>query len=79
MTTASVGERWKGWAAIVTAAVAILAFVLGGGFLYQEVWKSKVLSFTALPLYEVRDQVFAGLVVENRGRVNLSEVKIIAD
>jgi hypothetical protein len=57
--------------------VALLGFLLGGGFFYNEIWKSKVLTYTALPTYDLGDQVFSGLVIENRGRVPLTELEII--
>jgi hypothetical protein len=57
--------------------VALLGFLLGGGFFYNEIWKSKVLTYTVLPKYDLGDQVFSGLVIENRGRVPLTDLEII--
>jgi hypothetical protein len=57
--------------------VALLGFLLGGGFFYNEIWKSKLLTYTVLPRYDLGDQVFSGLVIENRGRVPLTELEII--
>ena len=57
--------------------VAVLGFLLGGGFFYNEIWKSKVLTYTVLPRYDLGDQVFNGLVIENRGRVPLTSLEII--
>lgn len=57
--------------------VAMLGFLLGGGFFYNEIWKSKVLNYTVLPEYDLGDQVFSGLVIENRGRIPLTELEII--
>jgi hypothetical protein len=57
--------------------LAILGFLLGGGFYYNEIWKSKVLTYTLLPRYDLGDQVFSGLVIENRGRVPLTSLEII--
>jgi hypothetical protein len=57
--------------------IAVLGFLLGGGFFYNEIWKSKVLTYTVLPRYDLGDQVFSGLVIENRGRVPLTSLEII--
>jgi hypothetical protein len=57
--------------------VALLGFLLGGGFFYNEIWKSKLLTYTVLPRYDLGDQVFSGLVIENRGRVPLTDLEII--
>jgi hypothetical protein len=57
--------------------VALLGFLLGGGFFYNEIWKSKVLTYTVLPRYDLGDQVFSGIVIENRGRVPLTSLEII--
>ncbi len=74
---ASFGERWKGWGTIAGAIIALAGLILGGGFFYNEIWLSKVLSYTVLPTYDVGNQAFTGLVIENRGRVNLTDVEII--
>lgn len=57
--------------------IAVLGFLLGGGFYYNEIWKSKVLTYTVLPKYDLGDQVFSGIVIENRGRVPLTSLEII--
>ena len=74
---ASIGERWKGWGTIAGAIIAFAAFLLGGGFFYNEIWRSKSLTYTVLPTYDVGNQAFAGLVIENRGRVSLTDVDVI--
>jgi hypothetical protein len=74
---ASVGERWKGWGTIASAIIAFVVLILGGGFFYNEVWKSKVLTYTVLPTYDLGNQAFIGLVIENRGRVSLTDVDVI--
>ena len=65
------------WLQIIGTVITIAGFFLGGGFVYNEVWKSKVLTYTVLPTYDVGGQVFSGLVIENRGRVPLTDVQTI--
>lgn len=72
-----VGQRWSGWARIVGVGIALLAFGLGSGFIYNEVYKSPALNYTLLPEYNLGEQVFSGIVIENRGRIPLTEVRVI--
>lgn len=65
------------WLQIIGTVIGIAGFILGGGFLYNEVWKSKVLTYTVLPNYDLGGQSFSGLVIENRGRAPLTDVRII--
>jgi hypothetical protein len=74
---ANIGERWKAWAAIVSAIVALGVLLLGGGFFYNEIWLSKILTYTILPTYDLGKQAFTGLIIENRGRVNLTNIDVI--
>ncbi len=74
---AGIGERWKGWGTIASAIIAFVVLLLGGGFFYNEVWKSKVLTYTILPTYDLGNQAFTGLIIENRGRVPLTNIDII--
>ncbi len=61
---------------IAGVLVAIFA-LLGGGYFYEEIYKSKILTYTLLPGYDVEDQYFTGLIIENRGRVSLNDLDII--
>jgi hypothetical protein len=74
---AEIGQRWSGWAKILGTVIALIALLGGGSFLYNEVWQSKVLVYTILPNYDLGGRVFSGLIVENRGRVTLTEVQVI--
>ena len=74
---AEVGKRWSGLARILGAIIALAILVLGGGFFYNEIWLSKELVFTILPTYDLGEQAFSGLVIENRGRVPLTDVQAI--
>jgi hypothetical protein len=65
------------WFQIIGAVLALVTFLLGGGFFYNELWKSKILAYSVLPSYDLDDQVFSGLVIENRGRVPLTDVQVI--
>jgi len=76
---AETGQRWAGWARIVGAGIAIIVFLLGSGFFYTEVWNAPVLSYTILPTYDLGSQAFSGVIVENRGRVVLTDVQVIID
>ena len=74
---AEFGNRWSGWAKIVASVVSILIFLGVGSFIYNEVWQKKSLTYTILPSYDLGEQAFSGLVIENRGRVPLTDVQII--
>jgi len=74
---ASIGQRWSGWAKIIGTAVALAALLGLGTVFYSEVWQSKVLTYTILPTYDLGNQSFTGLVIENRGRVTLTNVQIV--
>lgn len=65
------------WPQVISIVIGLAGLMLGGGFFYNEVWKSKVLTYTMLPTYDVGSQSFSGLVIENRGRVPLTDVQII--
>lgn len=69
-------RRWAEWAKIITAVVAGVTLLLGGGFFYNEVWNAADLRYTFLPEYDLDNQVFSGIVLENRGRVPLTNVRI---
>lgn len=62
-------------AKIVSAVVGIALLFLGGGWFY-EVWHASDLVHSVLPTYEVGDQAFSGVVVENRGRATAHNVRI---
>jgi len=74
---ANIGQRWSGWARIIGTAVALAALLGLGTVFYNEVWQSRVLTYTILPTYDLGNQFFTGLVIENRGRVTLTNVQII--
>ena len=65
------------WVAVAGLLVAIVAIVFGGNFFYNEVWRGKRLVYTILPAYDLGDQVFSGVVVENQGNVGLTEIELI--
>ncbi|MFB0521203.1 MAG: hypothetical protein ACETWD_07230 [Desulfatiglandales bacterium] len=65
------------WPQVISIVIALAGLILGGGFFYNEVWKSKALTYTVLPTYDAGGQSFSGLVIENRGRVPLTDVHII--
>ena len=51
-------------------------FVLGAGFIYNEMWRVPNLRYTMLPSYQAANQYFSGLVLENRGRAAANGVLI---
>ena len=51
----------------VTVLVPIAAFLLGGGFLWQQVIHVPKLAYSVLASYDVETWSFSGLVVENEG------------
>jgi hypothetical protein len=66
------------WLQVIGTVIALAGLVFGGGFFYNEVWKSKILTYTVLPNYDLGNgQTFSGLVIENRGREPLTDVQII--
>jgi len=65
------------WLQVISTAIGLASLILGGGFVYNEVWKSKVLTYTVLQNYDLGAQVFSGLVIENGGRVPLTDAQII--
>ena len=74
---AAFGDRWGGLAKVLGTVVTILIFLGVGSFIYNEVWQKKSLTYTILPSYDLGEQAFSGLVIENRGRVPLTDVQII--
>ena len=74
---AAFGDRWGGLAKVLGTVVAILAILGLGSFISNEVWQKKSLTYTILPSYDLGEQAFSGLVIENRGRVPLTDVQII--
>jgi len=74
---AAIGQRWSGWAKIIGVVISLVALLGFGTFFYDEVWYKKELTYTILPTYDLGDQAFSGLVVENRGQVSLTDVQII--
>ena len=79
MSLQSASTRWivvRAVAAAVGAAIALIVFVFGGGFIYNHWYNVPDLTYTVLPSYQVEGVSFAGLVVENRGRTTAHEVLI---
>ena len=74
---AAFGDRWGGLAKVIGTVVTILIFLGVGSFIYNDVWQKKSLTYTILPSYDLGKQAFSGLVIENRGRVPLTNVLII--
>ena len=74
---AAFGDRWGGFAKVIGTVVAVLALLGLGSFFYNDVWQKKSLTYTILPSYDLEKQAFSGLVIENRGRVPLTDVQII--
>lgn len=74
---ASKGQKWSGWARIIGTVIALAALLGVGTFFYNEIWQSKVLTYTLLPTYDLGDKFFTGLIVENQGRVPLTGVDIV--
>jgi hypothetical protein len=62
---------------VVIAVIMFAAIVFGGNYIYNEFWQRKYLVYTILPAYDLGEQVFSGLVVENQGNVGLTEIELI--
>jgi hypothetical protein len=71
------GRGWEFWLKLVTTLVAVGGLFGLGTLFYEQVWRQKKLTYTVLPTYDLQNQFFTGLVVENRGRVNLTDVQIV--
>ena len=74
---AAFGDRWGGFAKVIGTVVAAFALLGLGSFINNDVWQKKSLTYTILPSYDLDEQAFSGLVIENRGRVPLTDVQII--
>jgi hypothetical protein len=48
-----------------------------GNWVVNNIYLKKELVYSVLPVYDVGSQVFAGVVVENRGRVTLTDVEVV--
>ena len=61
---AGIGQRWSGWARIISTAITALAFLVGlcgvGNLLYDRIWQRKELAYTILPTYNLGGQTFTG-------------------
>ena len=76
-------SQWRAWIGKIRTSgktsVALLAFLLSSGFAYF-VYENFVdvpdVVYAVLPTYELEDQSFSGLVVENTGRATAHEVRI---
>jgi hypothetical protein len=73
----SMGQRLGGWANVLLAVIGLLTLLGVGPWFYNEVWEKKLLTYTILPTYDLGTQVFTGVVIENRGRVTLTDVKVV--
>lgn len=70
-------DKAKGCASIAAGLIAIATFFGGSTYFYNEIVRSKNLVFTVLPNYDIGPGVFSGVLVNNEGRVTLTEVQII--
>lgn len=71
------GRGWEFWLKLVTTLVAVAGLFGLGTLFYEQVWRQKKLTYTVLPSYDLQNQFFTGLIVENRGRVTLTDVQIV--
>jgi hypothetical protein len=79
MSRQSASSRWtmlKVGVAVAGAAITFLSLLFGGGFIYNHWYNVPDLTYTVLPTYQLEGLSFAGLVVENRGRVTAHDVLI---
>ena len=74
---ASFSDRWGRWVSLLGVAISLAALLGFGSFFYNRIWASRVLAYAVLPTYELPDQAFSGIVVENRGRVPLTDVQVV--
>jgi hypothetical protein len=61
----------------VALLAPILTLLLGGGFFYNNFYRQPRLTYTVLPNYDLGDIAFSGLVLENRGRVPLTDIELV--
>lgn len=64
------------WLQIISIVVSIFVFLFGGGYFYNNVINRPILTYTLLPNYDLGNQFFNGVVIENRGRENQTDINI---
>ncbi len=76
----STKKEERNWFKIVSSIIGMLigigGFIFGGGWFYNHVYNAPVLSYTILQNYDLGTQYFSGLVIENRGRVQLTNIDV---
>jgi hypothetical protein len=68
---------WEFWLKLIGTLIALGGLFGLGTLFYEEVWRQKKLTYTVLPTYDLQNQFFTGLVVDNRGRVTLTDVQVV--
>lgn len=64
------------WLQIISIIVSITTFLFGSGYFYNNVIRRPILTYTLLPNYDLGNQFFNGVVIENRGRENQTDINI---
>jgi hypothetical protein len=70
------GRGWQSWLSLITVAISTLALLGAGTVLVDEVWRARELTCAVLPKYDLGNEFLTGLVVENRSRATLTDVRI---
>lgn len=73
---AEAAEGWSRYIPYIGIVLSVLGFILGGGFVYNNLYHVADIRYTVLPMYNFPPYSFGGLVVENRGRKTAEDLCI---
>lgn len=73
----NLGWRWSGWIQIIGILISLATLLGVSGYSYDQIWQRKSLTYAVLPTHDLGQEAFGGIVVENRGRVALTDVQIV--
>lgn len=73
-TNSNAQESKIPWLQIIPIIVSLLTFFIGGGYFYNNFVNRPILAYTLLENYDLGSQYFSGVVIENRGRQNQTNI-----
>ena len=75
-TNSEAQSRKIPWLQIIPIILSLFTFLLGGGYFYNNFINRPVLAYTVLESYDLGSQFFSGVVIENRGKQNLTDINL---
>ncbi len=63
------------WLSIVPIIISLIIFLFGTGFLLK-IFYRPILTYTIIPNYDLGSQYFSGVLIENKGRQNETDINI---